>query len=382
MWSITLASPLFGANSRGIIVFGFEIYYYALCIVSGIIIATVLSALLMKRRNMSPDFIFTLFIFCIPVALICTRLFYCITDGMPISKWFSWSSIRNGGLSVIGGVIGGVGTGLVVCLVKKVNFFRAADCVVITILLAQAIGRWGNYFNEEVYGPEVTNAALQWFPFAVHIGSKWYMAFFFYEGFVNLIGFALLFSAAWFLKKKPNGLLTFAYFVWYGTVRSIMEPLRNSNYILSGGGVPWSLVFSILMVVFGVAGIVTLLVLNYRKEGALLGSKTGDPCGITEYLTPYKDDTPYFSKINLMGAKYPPKPEEDETEKIPFSERVSDLIAKIKNKLSPSDENETEESQEEKEGEDGTKEDSLKEEPKAQDEPSESENDKENGERS
>ncbi len=314
----------------GISIFGFKIYAYALCIVFGIIVATVLSALLMKRRNMSPDFIFTLFIFCIPVALIGARVFYCITDGMNIKYWFMWDDgmghgIRNGGLSVIGGVIGGVVTGFIVCLVKKVDFFRAADCVVVTILLAQAFGRWGNFFNGEVYGGVVTNPSLQWFPFAVPIdGSNngitafsnpnavWHYAFFFYESLINLIGFALLYSAAWRFTKKPNGIFTFAYFVWYGMVRTVMEPLRDSSYILQGGGVPWSLVFSILMIIIGVGGIGILIALNYRKEGAFIGSKKGDPCGITKYLTPYKDETPYYSKINILGFNYPPKPEEEE----------------------------------------------------------------------
>ncbi len=314
MTSLFLASnPLFGANSRGIILFGFEIYYYALCIVAGIIVATSLSALLMKRRNMSSDFIFTLFVFCIPVALLCTRLFYCITQPLPFNEWFSWQSIRQGGLSIVGGALGGVGTGFVVCKVKKISFLRAADCVVITILIAQAIGRWGNYFNQEVYGGLVTDPALQWFPFAVHIGNEWHYAFFFYESVINTGGFALLYTFAWKWAKKPNGLFVCSYFVWYGTVRSVMEPLRDPKYILSGGGVPWSLVFSILMIVGGAIGIGLLLFFNYRKEGALIGSKNGDPCGITEFIPAYKDEVPYFSKINMLGANYPPMPEEETT---------------------------------------------------------------------
>lgn len=306
-------NPLFGADSRGIYVFGLQIYYYALCIVAGMIVATVLSALLMKRRNMSADFIFTLFIFCIPSALICARLYYCITDGMAVSQWFRWESIRRGGLSILGGVIGGVGAGLVVCLVKKVNFFRAADCVVLNILIAQVMGRWGNYFNQEVYGFEVTNEALQWFPFAVYIDSthSWHYALFFYEGCINAVGWALLFTAAWHFKKKPNGLFTFAYFVWYGIVRTVMEPLRDPSYILgSSDDVMWSRITSILLIILGVGGILSLLIYNYRKEGAPIGSRTGDPCGITDYLTPYKDDPPYYSKVNLLGANYPPKPVE------------------------------------------------------------------------
>lgn len=307
-------NPLFGADSRGIFVFGLQIYYYALCIVSGMIVATVLSALLMKRRNMSSDFIFTLFIVCIPSALVCARLYYCITDGMPIARWFSWESIRDGGLSILGGVIGGVAAGAVVCLVKKVDFFRVADCIVLNILIAQVMGRWGNFFNQEVYGFEVENEALQWFPFAVFIDKthSWHYALFFYEGCINAIGWALLFTAAWYFKKKPNGLFTFSYFVWYGTVRTIMEPLRDPSYILgSENDIMWSRITSILLILFGAAGIIVLLVCNYKKEGAFIGSKRGDPCGITAYLTPYRDEIPYYSKVNLFGDRYPPKPLEE-----------------------------------------------------------------------
>ena len=314
MGTLLLAdNPLFGAaaNGRGFYFFGLEIYYYAICIVTGMILAAILSGLLMKRRNMSPDLIYTLFIFCIPTALICARLYYCITKPLPFSEWIH---VRDGGLSIIGGVIGGVTAGLVVCKVKKINFLRVADCVVVTILFAQAIGRLGNYFNQEVFGGVVNNPSLQWEPFAVYIEARgeWHYAFCFYEMFINLIGFGLLYSAAWFWNKKPNGVFTFAYFLWYGIVRTIMEPLRDPSDILSGGGIPWSLVTSILYIVFGAVGIGVLLYLNYRKEGALWGSKTGDPCGITEYLTPNKDETPYFSKINVLGANYPPKPPKEE----------------------------------------------------------------------
>ena len=327
-----ILAPAFTTNDRGIVIFGFEIYYYALCIISGIIVATCLSALLMKRRNMAPDFVFTLFVFCIPSALICARLYYCFTKPLPPADWFAWSSIRRGGLSVIGGVLGGVGMGLVVCLVKKINFFRAADCVVITILIAQAIGRWGNYFNQEVYGLEITDPAQQWFPWAVYIEDRggWYHAFFFYEMVINLIGFALLYSAAWYWTKKPNGVFTFAYFVWYGTVRTIMEPYRNTGDILQGGGVMWSQVFSIALILLGVGGIAILLALNYRNEGKIFGSKQGDPCGITKFLSPYKDDTPYFSKINILGANYPPKPVEKDKKKKTFAERWEGFIGKFR----------------------------------------------------
>lgn len=297
------------SDNPGITIFGFKIYAYALCIVSGMIAAFFLISLLFRRRNMSPDLFMTYFCVTLPIAIVTTRLFYCITDGMPPSEWFSIKSIREGGLSIIGGILGGVFGVALVSYIKKVNFFRAGDCIVVGLLLAQAMGRWGNFANQEVYGAEVTNPALQWFPFAVHIDKDglWHYAFFFYESFANLIGAALIFLFVWKNPKKPNGVATAWYFMHYGAVRSIMEPLRDPEYILSGGGVPWSLVFSLLLFVFGAAMMAFVLLRNRKKEGVLFGSLKGDPYAITEYKGDTKGEIPVKDKINLMCAIYPEK---------------------------------------------------------------------------
>ena len=144
MASALLASSgvMFDISNRGIVVFGLQIYWYGICIVCGMILAAFLSALLMKRRNMSPDLIYLLFLVCIPTAIVCARLFSCLTDpNLGIESFFEF---QDGGLSVTGGVIGGVLAGLIVCLIKKIDFLRTADCVVPNILIAQALGRWGN----------------------------------------------------------------------------------------------------------------------------------------------------------------------------------------------------------------------------------------------
>ncbi len=321
MQSLLLSSnPMFGTYGEGIYVFTLPIQYYAIVIVTGMILAAALSALLMKRRNMDTSFIFTLFIFCIPSAIIGARLFSCLTDpalGIRAFFDFPWR-----GLSITGGVIGGVLAGFIVCLCCKVSFLRAADCVVINILIGQICGRWGNFFNAEVYGGVVTNPDLQWFPFAVPIvhgmggveafshlsEATWHYAFFFYEMLLNLIGWAILFTFTWFRKSKPNGVSTFLYFVWYGCVRALMEPFREAEFILDGGGVMWSELFAILMIGFGICGIMLLMIFNFRKEGAFIGSKRGDPCGITAFLSSDKKAVPYYSKINMLGENYPEKP--------------------------------------------------------------------------
>lgn len=324
-------------ENPGISIFGFKIYAYAIIIVCGMVAAFFVISLLFRRRNMSKDLFLTYFVITLPVALVTTRLFYCITDKVDFRYWFSFTDaehgIRAGGLSIIGGILGGTVSVLLISYVKKINVFRVADCILVGVLLAQAIGRWGNFANQEVYGAEVTNKALQFFPFAVYInktdggsclqsivltfekifggdsgisGGTWHYAFFFYESFLNFTAAVLMFVYAWKNPKKPNGVLTAWYFIHYGLVRSIMEPLRDSSYIL-GEEVRWSQVFSIIMFLAGVGVLAFLLWNNKRREGVLFGSKTGDPYGITEYIRDNAGEEVVFDKINMMCAVFPEK---------------------------------------------------------------------------
>ena len=290
----------------GIKIGDFTIYAYALIIVFGMLSAFLVISLLFKRRNMSTDLFLTYFVIGLPIAIITTRLFYCITDGLPISEWFSWNSIRQGGLSIVGGIIGGTASVAAVSYFKKVNFLRVGDCVVVGLLLAQSIGRWGNFANQEVYGGVVTNPSLQFFPIAVYIEktAQYHYAFFFYESMVTLTAAILMFINAWVNPKKPNGVNTACYFITYGLVRSIMEPLRDSSFIL-GHGVPWSLVLSLVMLVGGLVLLFLVLYFNKQKEGKIFGSVNGDPYGITEYLRDTKDEVAYFNTINIMCRIYP-----------------------------------------------------------------------------
>lgn len=324
--------PLLAYENPGIDLFGFKINAYAIIIVCGIFTAFFVISLLFKRRNLSPDLFLTFFCICLPCALVTTRLFYCITDGVPVQDWFSFEGIRSGGLSIIGGILGGAISIALVCYFKKVNFFRVGDCVVVGLLFAQAIGRWGNFANQEVYGALVENEALQFFPFSVYInktadgnclqtftltfqklfgveqtitGGTWHYAFFFYESIVNTIAGVLLFINAWKNPKKPNGVNTACYFINYGLIRSIMEPLRDPTYILNEGGVQWSFVFSILLLVFGLGMLFAVLFVNKRKEGVLFGSTRGEEYGIVNYVKDMKDEVAYLNKINMMCAIYP-----------------------------------------------------------------------------
>ena len=300
-------NALLWPNHSSITIFGMEIYWYAIIIVFGMMSAFFVISLLFRRRNMSKDLFLTFFVICLPIAIVTTRLFYCVTAGMPIKEWFSFQSIRQGGLAITGGILGGAASVLGVCYFKKVNFFRAGDCIVVGLLLAQYIGRWGNFVNQEVYGGLVTNEALQFFPIAVLIESsnEWHYAFFFYESMVTLTAAIVLFINGWRNGKKPNGINTSCYFIVYGLTRAIMEPLRDSDFILNGGGIPWSFVFSLVLLAGGLGMLGYVLINNQRKEGALRGSVNGDPYGISKFIGDNKDEVAYFDNINMMCSIYP-----------------------------------------------------------------------------
>ena len=260
------------ADNPHFTIFGYPIYYYAVIIVCGIILATVVVALLFKRRNIPTEWVLDLLLCILPLGIIGARTFFVLTDpSSDITQWFS--TFRDGGLSIIGGVIGGAIGVVLFCLIHKINFFRVADCLVPGVILAQAIGRWGNFVNQEVYGAEVTNEALQWFPFAVFIEKtgEWHYAFFFYESMLNLVIFALLFVLMWKFKKKPSGLALAGYLFGYGTVRSIMEPLRDPQFIL-GSSMPISQVIALVMAFGGLTLAICLLIWNYKKYGRLFGA--------------------------------------------------------------------------------------------------------------
>ena len=203
-----------------------------------------------------------------------------LTDpGSSITEWFT--GFRSGGLSITGGIIGGALGVVLFCIIHKINFLRVADCLLPGVILAQAMGRWGNFFNQEVYGGLVTDPSMQWFPFAVYIENRgeWHYAFFFYEMLANLVIFALLFTLMWKFNKRPHGLSMCGYFFGYGLVRSIMEPLRDPQFQL-GHTVMISEVFAIIMCVGGFLLAVILIGWNKYKHGSFFGSKNSEPLAV------------------------------------------------------------------------------------------------------
>ena len=139
------------------------------------------------------------------------------------------------------------------------------DVLAPLVILAQGIGRWGNFFNTEVYGREVLDESLQWFPYAVEINGTWHHALFFYESVLNLIGFVLLFFLLHKFRSK-FGIVTGAYLIYYGAVRFCLESLRDNEFILRWGKLPISKVMSGVMAIIGIVIVVTVVILDRKKR--------------------------------------------------------------------------------------------------------------------
>lgn len=244
-------------------IFGEPIYWYGLIITFAIVLDFILLGILCKKYGYDKDMPFDLVLSAVILGIVGARLFSVIFDASAgIEDFFKF---RDGGMSIIGGLIGGIlGVGIY-SLIKKCNFFMVADVLAPLVILAQGIGRWGNFFNQEVYGRAVLNESLQWFPFAVNIDGGWYLALFFYESMLNLLGFVLL---IFLLKKyrKNYGITTGAYLVYYGVIRMILETFRENEFILRWGKLPISQFMSGVMALVGVAIIVTTVILNNKTR--------------------------------------------------------------------------------------------------------------------
>jgi len=248
---------------NGVTIFGLEIKFYGMLIASAMLIAVFLVQYLAKKRGINPDDIIMLALMVIPCSILCARLYYCIFSDTHYTFKTFWQ-IRNGGLAIYGGIIGGAIAVVLFAIIKRdlKLVIKLFDIIVPALILGQAIGRWGNFFNQEAYGNIVTNPKWQWFPFAVKIetfsGYEWHLATFFYESLWNLIGFVLLMIVV--RKSKQLGTTTGAYLTYYGLGRIWIEGLRTDS--LYWGPLRVSQWLSALLIVIGIS----ILVYNYISK--------------------------------------------------------------------------------------------------------------------
>lgn len=249
----------------GFSLFGlWEIKWYGVIIACGMLIAIVVAALISKYRGFKSDMPIELAIIVLPLAIIGARLYFVAFYG--VDRFVDVFKIWEGGLAIYGGVIGGFLGVLIYSLIRKRNLLALCDVCAPCLILGQAIGRWGNYVNQEAYGGVVNNPSLHWFPFSVYIEADgmWHYATFFYESMWNIIGFVLLILLIVYVKDY--GIVTASYFVYYGVGRALIESLRTDSLYLWNSSIRVSQLLSILLVAFGIGMIIFILVKNNKKR--------------------------------------------------------------------------------------------------------------------
>ena len=234
----------------------FQIYWYSFLILVAFVIGGYLAIKEAKKFHISEDYMTNMFFFIIIFAIVGARLYYVLFNldyylKDPISILKVWE----GGLAIHGGIIACII--VVITFTKKhnLNTLRIMDIMVVSLILGQAIGRWGNFINQEAFGPATTLKFLtdlhlpQFIIDGMHIGGKYYQPTFLYESIGCLIGLIVLLI----LRRRKStkvGMVTSVYFIWYGILRFFIEALRQDSLML--GSLKIAQIVSIVLILIGI----------------------------------------------------------------------------------------------------------------------------------
>ena len=206
-------------------IFGIDIMWYGVLMATGMILGTIIALKEAKRVGIKEDDVLDLAMFSIPFGLLGARLYYVIFNWTYYSQNPSQIlNFRGGGMAIHGALIAGILTGYVFTKIRKVNFLKMADAVIIGMPLAQAIGRWGNFINGEAHGGP-TNL-----PWGIMVDGVKVHPTFLYESIWNVGVFVVL----WLLRKKKQyeGEIIVWYVGLYSLGRFFIEGLRTDSLML------------------------------------------------------------------------------------------------------------------------------------------------------
>ncbi|MBR3403974.1 MAG: prolipoprotein diacylglyceryl transferase [Firmicutes bacterium] len=265
-----------------------SVAWYGVLISCGVICGLLLARVLAKKSGQDPDFYTDFLIYALIIGLLGARFYYVIFQwdlykDNPITVF----DFRSGGLGIYGGVIAAVITAIVYCRIKKKELLELLDTAMPGLILGQAIGRWGNFFNQECFGSYTDNffamrlnvkTAAYTTPeltkLAVTKGGVTYIQVhptFLYESFGCLVVLAIMLLL--FKKRKFKGQVAFTYMIGYGILRAFVESLRTDQLLIWNTNVPVSVLVSAAMALAGVI----LMVVFARKArvAALAGTEEG-----------------------------------------------------------------------------------------------------------
>jgi phosphatidylglycerol:prolipoprotein diacylglycerol transferase len=258
-----------------------SIHWYGIFYVVAAVAAAWLAMREARRRGLDTDRVWSGLLVAAAGGIIGARIYHVVHE------WDFYSEnlelivqVWNGGLGIPGGVAGGLIALWIYTRVQGMPFARWLDVAAPALLLAQAIGRFGNFVNQELYGPPTD---LPWgIPIdAEHrvppytdldqypVESTFFHPLFLYESLLNLLGmFVLLWVGRRYARRLYDGDIAMLYFVWYGSVRTVLETFRTGNWMV--GGVPVAMILGVGAAVFGAAVIIIRHAKGWGTPGAFL----------------------------------------------------------------------------------------------------------------
>lgn len=230
--------------------------WYGVLIASALVIGLLIAAKRADHAGIARDDIYDFFIVMVPSIIVGARLWYVIFQWDYYSR-FPGDIIKiwNGGLAIHGGIIAGLIAGALFCKARKLSFLKLADVLIPALPLGQAIGRWGNFFNQEAYGRQtdlpwaitVHDPILGW----IHVHPT-----FLYESVWDLCVFLILLFVIERKVKKTDGELLFSYFILYSIGRFFIESLRTDSLMFFG--LRTAQLVSLALIAAGIVGLLWL----------------------------------------------------------------------------------------------------------------------------
>lgn len=263
--------------------FGFiRIYWYSVLIFIAILVGGYLALREAKKWNIPENFMLNLFFYLIPIALIGARLYFVVFNWSDyVSDPISIFKVWEGGLAIHGAILAGLAWVIIYTKKYKVNTWRVLDSLVVGLLIGQAIGRWGNFFNGEAHGPATTESFLKglflpnFIIEGMNIGGTYYHPTFLYESLWCVVGFVFLLV----MRRRKYikiGQVTGMYLMWYSVGRFFIEGMRTDSLMFLG--LKQAQIISIVLFIAG------LVVLFLKGRGSKLDNQYNDKENIDEVL--------------------------------------------------------------------------------------------------
>ena len=244
-----------------------KIYWYSIMVLTGCLLGYIVIMSEAKKFGINKEFMFNLFFYVFIFAIIGARLYY---------VGFNWDYYSNhlpeilqiweGGLAIHGGMIVGAIVTFIYTKKYKVSTWRIIDIIVVGLIIGQAIGRWGNFFNSEAHGGATTYFALQskhipeFIINGMRINGVYYEPTFFYESLWCILGFIILLIIRRF-KYLKTGQLTCIYMMWYSVGRFFIESMRTDSLMLGGFKAA-----QIVSVILFIVGLIILMILSRKGK--------------------------------------------------------------------------------------------------------------------